>query len=198
MDVFKSETVNNCHPDHVLSVLERYWREMRGDQSMPQRDAMDPASIDGVLPYSFILERVGFGLARFRVSGQKINDMMQMETRGMPISAFFAGPARPQLSDLIERCFSEPAIARFHVTAPRKLGRGVGAKWLLLPLAGVDGIPVRLMGAMVMDGAGFTQPPKFEFDLGNPSAIDPVQNLLAVNDKGPAKRPALRLVVDNG
>ena len=56
---------------------------------MPLRSEIDPRGLKGALEYCFVLERIAPGLARLRVAGSHLGDLMGMEVRGMPITAFY-------------------------------------------------------------------------------------------------------------
>ena len=83
----------------LLEELEQYWRDLRGARRLPVRTEVNPAQIDAILPYSFILERVSPGNGRLRVAGQSLTTLLGMDARGMPLSVFFSAEARPLLAD---------------------------------------------------------------------------------------------------
>ncbi len=195
----------------LLSALESYWRELRGVQRLPVRSAVDPTRIDAVLPHAFIAERISAGMVRMRVSGQRINDLIGADGRGMPLSALFAEDSRATLAYHLEAVFDRPAIVELPLYSPRSLTRGrLSGRMLLLPLAGLDGQVTRVLGAVLIDGRiGFGTrhlqiPPAGPVRL---EAIAPqyiARPLRAVaGSRHPARsatvaaRPALRLVVSN-
>ena len=195
---------SNCD---TLKVLEAYWHELRGPKTLPERRAIDPSRIDGALPFSFILERVAPGVGRLRVSGQKINDLMMMEARGMPLSMLFEPADRDRLQTYVEACFSDPAIIELSLSAQRGLSRPkFTGQLLLMPLAGVNGVPTRALGAIVTEGIQGRSAWRFSIDGPTPVrhekiSLSPMQSfdqaLYAGERKRPTNRPALRLVVDN-
>ena len=193
--------------NETLKVLETYWHELRGPQTLPERRAIDPTRIDAALPFSFILERVAPGVGRLRVSGQKINDLLMMEARGMPFSMLFEPSERDRLQTYVEACFADPAIVELSLTTQRGLSRPkfIG-RLLLMPLAGVNGIPTRALGAIVTEGIQGRSARRFSIDGAVPIRHEKInmapmqafdQALYAGERKRPTQRPALRLVVDN-
>ena len=77
-----------------LESIKSYWDDLRGDHAVPTRSDIDPRQIGPYLDRAFILERLAPGLARFRLAGMHLNDLMGMEVRGMPLSCFFQPDAR--------------------------------------------------------------------------------------------------------
>lgn len=74
----------------LLHDLEAHWRAVRGGRALPARSDLDPAALDAVLPWAFVAERVAPGVARLRVAGRKLTELLGMEARGMPLCAFFS------------------------------------------------------------------------------------------------------------
>ena len=194
------------HP--VLQDLETYWHALRHAQRIPLRNDIQPTKIDSALPHTFILQRVAPGIARVRVAGQQLHDLLKMDARGMPISTFFLPTSRDQLSDLIEAAFSEPAIIAVPLIAPGSIVRAqVTGTMLLLPLRDDAGTTSRMLGAIVTNGIRGTRPRRFDIDqsltmrhehLG--VRIVTAQSGAQLNEtKRPdVIRPALRLIVNNG
>lgn len=62
--------------------LYEYWNELRGQRAAPERDAIDPAAIAGVLSDTFVLE-VDDALAfPFRLSGARTNALFERQLKG--------------------------------------------------------------------------------------------------------------------
>lgn len=140
-----------------LAQVEAYWRARIGTRRVPLRRDIDPAGIENLLPATMILERVGPGIARIRVAGQQIERMCGMDTRGIPVSAFFAADARETLGAYVEAAFAGPAIVSVPLlTGRRFLRRGVAGQLLILPLDDGTGSgtgPVsRALAVIVMQG----------------------------------------------
>ena len=82
----------------ALREVEAYWSGLRDGRAMPARADVDPRGIQSALEYAFILERIAPGVARFRVAGMHLNDLMGMEVRGMPLTAMFVPEGRKEIS----------------------------------------------------------------------------------------------------
>ncbi|WP_439155882.1 PAS domain-containing protein [Yoonia sp.] len=191
----------------ILTSLEHYWQTLRRARRLPLRNEIEPSQIDRALPHAFILQRVAPGVARMRVAGQHLHDLLQMDARGMPVSTFFESAAREQIAQLIESAFQEPAIIALPLQSPGGLLRpAMKGTMLLLPLNDEKGETTRVLGAIVTDGQTGNRPRRFYVPEGavirhetlclHLASTQPVTP--AMNHKGPgARRPALRLVVDN-
>lgn len=195
--------------DHAaLQSLEKYWQALRHAQRIPSRNDIEPRQIDEALPHAFILQRVAPGVARMRVAGQYLHDLLKMDARGMPISTFFAPAARDEIAKLIEAAFTVPAIVAVPLVSKGNLVRHeVTGTMLLLPLRDTKGQTSRILGALVTEGVPGNRPRRFQIADNTAIRHEPLSPRLAAvqrifqpsKTKGPdAQRPALRLVINNG
>ncbi|WP_342075798.1 PAS domain-containing protein [Yoonia sp. SS1-5] len=194
--------------NETLESLERYWQALRHAQRIPSRNDIEPSQIDSVLPHAFILQRVAPGIARMRVAGQHLHEILKMDARGMPLSTFFAPEARDEIARLIEAAFSEPAIMCLPLNSPGSLVRPhLTGTMLLLPLRDEKGETSRILGALVTEGNTGTRPRRFEITSGARIRHESLGIQLAsvqplvqpTQQQGPnTQRPALKLVVNNG
>ena len=102
---------------------------------MPRRTDIDPRGIESLLENAFIAEKIAPGLARMRIAGTHLSDLMGMEVRGMPISAFIAPEQRDQLSNCWSKVFDRPAIVKINLESPAGVGRRALKGTLLLTAA---------------------------------------------------------------
>jgi len=146
----------------VLHTLETYWSEIRGTRLVPARADVDPRRIEDALEYAFILERIAPGMARFRLAGMHLNDLMGMEVRGMPLTAFFAPEGRKAVSAALEQVFDAPSIARIALAGERGVGRPpLDGRLLLLPLQSDFGDVSRALGCLATVGPTGRAPRRF-------------------------------------
>ncbi|MDE1130590.1 MAG: PAS domain-containing protein, partial [Ascidiaceihabitans sp.] len=92
--------MNNYRTDtgfSALSQVESYWEALRGSRLVPKRSEIDPRGIEYALEYTFVLERIAIGMARFRIAGSHLCNIMGMEVRGMPLSSFITPSGRKTL-----------------------------------------------------------------------------------------------------
>lgn len=141
---------------------EAYWTALLTGDGVPKRSQIDPRGLENILEYTFILERIAPGLARFRLAGSHLNKIAGMEVRGMPLTAFFDPSARESVTDALEQVFAAPAIGEFSLTSKGKFGRArLQARMILLPLKSDLGDVSRVLGVMVSDGAIGATPRRF-------------------------------------
>lgn len=147
----------------VLVDMLEYWQGLRPDGALPARSDIDPRRIEGALPYAFVLERVAPGVARFRVAGGHLSDLMGMEVRGMPLSTLFEPRDRARLMSLVEQMFTRPCALEFTLGA-RMPGRAeaLEAEMMILPLLDDRNMVTRALGCLVGRGAVPNPPCRFQ------------------------------------
>ena len=190
-------TMSDYNPETgfaAISQVEAYWEAVRGARLLPKRSDIDPRGIEQALENAFILERIAPGIARLRIAGSHLTDLMGMEVRGMPLTSFFTPAARTTVSDLLEVVFQTPAICSLRLTSPEASGRpALDARLILLPLRSDLGDVSRLLGCFVSKGDMGLAPRRFEvvskevmhISLGQP----PVPAKLEPRDAVPPSLP---------
>ncbi|WP_417245070.1 PAS domain-containing protein [Celeribacter sp.] len=160
----------------AVKTVEAYWEGLRNGRPVPARSEIDPRGMQPALEFAFILERVAPGVARFRLSGMHLTDLMGMEVRGMPLTAMFVPESRAKLSEALEAVFETPQVSVVTLKAERGIGRGeMDAQLLLCPLKSDLGDVNRVLGCLQSKGDIGRQPRRFEVVniqsrplLGNP------------------------------
>lgn len=139
--------------------VRTYWETLRVDGSVPDRAALDPRRLGGVLDRLFLAERIGKGLVQVRIAGSALADIAGLDLRGLPLSCLFAPEARPELAEVIEAVSTDERLAELDLASDRGKGQQV-ARLLLLPLT--DGPDRRLvLGCLGSDGV----PPRSKFRI---------------------------------
>ncbi|MEQ6203372.1 PAS domain-containing protein [Sulfitobacter sp. HNIBRBA2951] len=146
-----------------ISLVEAYWDALREGREMPKRADIDPRGIESALEYAFILERVAPGVARLRIAGTHLHDLMGMEARGMPLTSFFEHETRTRVAGLLEEVFQTPATAEINMFSTASLGQpALEARMILLPLKSDLGDVSRILGCFVAVGDIGTIPRRFD------------------------------------
>ena len=149
-----------------LAQIEGYWTALRGSRLLPLRSEIDPRGLKGALEYCFVLERIAPGIARLRVAGSHLGDLMGMEVRGMPISSFLTGNARQEFGEMLEEVFETPATASIMLSAETGFGRPpLRARMILLPVRSDLGDTSRVLGGFVTEGDIGRVPRRFNVDM---------------------------------
>jgi hypothetical protein len=147
----------------ALAQVEAYWEALRGARLMPNRAEIDPRGIEGALEYSFIVERIAPGIARLRIAGSHLNDLMGMEVRGMPLTSFITAASRRQVSDTLEEVFETPATCTLHLVSEASAAQApLEARMLLMPLKSDLGDVSRILGVLVAQGEIGSSPRRFD------------------------------------
>ncbi len=147
----------------AIAEIRAYWEALRQGRLVPQRSDIDPRGIERALEYAFVLERVAPQVARFRLAGLHLTDLMGMEVRGMPLSTLFSPMARARLAEALGATFAGPAIVELKLTAETGLGKpALEARMILLPLHSDLGDLTRVLGGLVADGHIGRAPRRFD------------------------------------
>lgn len=147
----------------AISQVEAYWESLRGTRLMPKRSEIDPRGIESALEHTFVLERVAPGMARIRIAGSHLSDLMGMEVRGMPLTSFITPPGRRQINDLLEDVCQRPAVCEIRLNAEIAMTKPhLDGRLLLLPLKSDLGDVSRIMGCLVAQGDIGHTPRRFD------------------------------------
>lgn len=139
----------------VLAQVRGYWHALRSQRrgALPHRSDIDPRGIANALTCAFLAERIAPGMARFRLAGTHLADLMGMDVRGMPVASLFDLDARPRLAEVLQQVLAMPGIGDLWLESPRGLGRGpLLGRMVFLPVEG-DGEAPLVFGCLVTDGA---------------------------------------------
>ncbi len=154
--------VSAPQPLAMLAEVRAYWEALRDGPTLPRRAQIDPRGIEGALEGAFILERIAPGIARFRLAGMALVELMGMEVRGMPLSALFDPVGRRALATGLEQVFSGPAVLDLRLVAERGIGRPeLTGRMLILPLADDDGQIRLALGCLATAGEPGRTPRRF-------------------------------------
>lgn len=146
----------------ALREVEAYWELLRGSRIVPDRSQIDPRGFPGALPYSFLLERIAPGLARIRLTGRHLSDLMGIDLQGLPLTSLFQPEARPGIIEITSAVFEEPAVARLRLASGGGVGRQpIEAHLILLPLRDDLGDVTRAIGCLVAEGPIGRTPRRF-------------------------------------
>jgi len=190
-----------------LRALCAHWRACRRGDDVPMRADIDPRAIEPLISSAFVAERIAPGVARLRVAGAHLSDLMGMEVRGMPLATFIEPRDRDGFAMRVVDLFDGPAILRLALRGRRGLGRpALGGTLMLLPLRSDLGDISRALGCLVTDGPAGRAPRRFAVTgaetlplsgatprAGAP-ALRPVAGGRATGPSGRRERSHLRLV----
>ncbi|MBC7478777.1 MAG: PAS domain-containing protein [Pseudorhodobacter sp.] len=157
-----SDTETAANRFGMLAEVRAYWEGLRRSGELPVRDDIDPRGIAGALENTFLLERVAPGVARFRLAGMQLHDLMGMDVRGMPVTALIDPAGRARMTDQLETVFAGPGTLEVWLEAERGIGRpALEARMLLLPLTSLRGTVDLALGCLAIHGALGRTPRRF-------------------------------------
>ncbi len=146
-----------------ISEVRAYWEALRDGRDLPYRSEIDPRGLERALEYTFVLERVAPQVARFRLAGMHLNDLMGMEVRGMPMTSLFTPKARAEIAETLEQVFTGPRTADLILTGETGFGKpGLSGRLLILPLRSDLGDVSRALGCLMSEGPVGRAPRRFD------------------------------------
>jgi len=156
-----------------LTAFEDYWASKCPDGDIPYRAQIDPRGIEAFLSNAFVCERVAPGMARLRIAGMHLSDIMGMEVRAMPLSCLIAPEDRERFAAAVVELFDRPARVVVTLEAEGGFGRpALSGRMLLLPLRSDLGDISRALGCLVTDGPMGRTPCRFAITRSTVSVID--------------------------
>lgn len=202
---------DGCRPEASVRGFARAaqvidcWHAARGARQVPLRNQIAPAPLGSALGHCFIAALVNPRVARLRIAGSALCELMGMDVRGMPLTAFFVPATRPLVIQATEH-LARGVRAILPMAAEHGLRRPpMDGLLVLLPLSS-DGSRID-MALGVLDTVGVTGTPPRRFASASPAAAmtladAPLTRILRNRAPGPARqisaaRRALR-VIDGG
>lgn len=145
-----------------LRQVEAYWHGLCAKDAVPLRSQIDPRGMEDALENAFLMERIAPTMAKVRVAGTHLNDLMGMQIAGMPLSSLIAPPERERFGEAVSHLFADPAIVRIDLRAEGGFGKpDLEANMVLLPLRSDFGDQSRALGALVSHGRIGRTPRRF-------------------------------------
>ncbi|SLN12318.1 PAS domain protein [Roseovarius litorisediminis] len=195
-----------------IDAFRAYWQSMRKSGDVPWRSDIDPRGIEGLLENAFIAENIAPGVTRLRIAGSHLSDLMGMEVRGMPLSAFVDPGQRKDFALQLVELFDRPATLHLKLRSDGGIGRPViESDLVLLPLRSDLGDISRALGCLVTKGNIGRAPRRFNIasttleplDTGSPGLMAESMQGPGMAETGhrfehrpanPSEKPYLRLV----
>ena len=159
VELWKKRTTTQCR---ITSDVLEYWEELRVGQSLPRRSDIVAARLGAALPFTFLLERIVPGIARIRVAGQHLSDLLGDDARGMPISAFCASGTKTRFLDLMDQVFDMPCSLSLDLVNKTSVFGPSAAEMLILPLRDESNQITCALGCLVARGRAASLPQRFE------------------------------------
>src|SRR5690554_5500002 len=189
--------------DTALAEFQNYWQNARRRTSVPRRSDIEPRGIEPLLANAFVIERIAPGLARLRVAGSHLSDLMGMEVRGMPISALINPASRDGLSEYLAQLFDQPAMLHLSLASGgRPSAPALSGTMALLPLESDRGEVSRALGCLISSGKIGRGPRRFDItdavvnplDSEDAGATPTLSSRCPDGARHASERPYLRLV----
>jgi hypothetical protein len=161
-----SDMTNIPHPDapHEYPLVAKvcaHWASLRTRHALPARAALDPSELADALPHVFLAEFVTPRVARIRLCGHKVEEVMGMDLRGMPLTTLFGPNAREDITSALE-IVGHGARATLILQAERGFGQpDMCAQLALMPLCDANGRISHVLGVLERHGQIGRRPRRF-------------------------------------
>ncbi|MCT4558552.1 MAG: PAS domain-containing protein [Pelagimonas sp.] len=164
-----------------LRHIEAYWHGLCDADQVPLRSQIDPRGMENALENAFLMERIAPSMAKIRVAGTHLNDLMGMQIAGMPISSLIAPAEREKFGKAVQSLFADPAVVRMDLVAESGFGKPeLQANLIMMPLRSDFGDLSRGLGALVSHGKIGRTPRRFN--------IRSIEVIPALKNKGIVSR----------
>jgi hypothetical protein len=128
--------------------LYAYWNAIRAGRASPERNAINPGAIRGILADTFVLDfdnRNGFP---FRIAGSRANTLFLTELRGLSFLQLWREADRQEIKSILHRVASETQPFCLRAEAhPPGLGR-LDIEATLMPLRHHGSTHSRVLGSL--------------------------------------------------
>ena len=156
-----------------LQILRGYWEGLRVDRALPLREKVSPNGLGGAIENCFIVERIAACMARFRVAGSAVGDVIGIDPRGMPLTMLLEPVARGALTRVLEDVFTTATALDVTLEAERGIGRPhLAARMIFLPIRGARGEYHQAIGALALSGNIGRTPRRFGITRMRSEALD--------------------------
>lgn len=116
-----------------------YWQGLRGDAPLPWREAIDPAAIRSLLPYTFLVDVVDRGRDfRYRLVGTDIVAHTPHDNTGLLLSEIDAQGTQSQLSALYAAVTADPSPRFQRIAYRTRLGLRSWYETVVCPMSAPD------------------------------------------------------------
>lgn len=130
--------------------LYAYWNRLRGARGAPERNAVDPGAIRGVLADTFMLDFDGGRGFPFRIAGSRANALFLKELKGLPFLDLWRDADRQEL-DAILHCVADETQPFLIGAEARPAGlETVDIEIVLLPLRHHGLTHSRVLGGLAL------------------------------------------------
>lgn len=121
---------------HVRSrQLFEYWTSLRAGRTAPYKSEVTAQGLGRTLAGNvFIMEKMGDGALRYRLSGSRLYDYFGLELRGMSGPTIMETTSRMQFRGLVDDCLSGPELGVVWGAADVDGAERIDFELMLLPL----------------------------------------------------------------
>lgn len=133
--------------DHT-NQLYLYWNRIRGSRSAPERSAIEPADIRGILKDTFILSVDGTASYSFRLAGTRTCSILGREVKNSNFLDYFAGESRDAVHTLLHSTCDDATVVVIGLIGKNQQGQSIPLEAIFLPLRLNGKLDQRIIGCI--------------------------------------------------
>ena len=134
--------------DHT-NELYIYWNRIRGRRTAPERSAIEPADIRGILKDTFILKVDDIDTYSFRLAGTRTCSIFGRELKENNILSLFEKESSEAVQTLFYSACEDTIVSVMGLVGKNKSGQSMPLEMLILPLRLNGKTDARIIGSIV-------------------------------------------------
>ena len=138
----------NLKHDHT-NELYIYWNRIRGRRTAPERSAIEPADIRGILKDTFILKVDDIDTYSFRLAGTRTCSVFGRELKENNILSLFEKESAEAVQTLFYSACQDTIVSVMGLIGKNKSGQSMPLEMLILPLRLNGKTDARMIGSIV-------------------------------------------------
>lgn len=123
----------------AFTTLFDHWQEMRGENSVPRKSAINPMKISSILPEVAIMERMDADTVLYRLAGTALAERAGSEMTNINTLDTFSGEARKYINKAYSKSAAHPAAGYHRVILSYEKNTSFEIDCLYLPLCDDEG-----------------------------------------------------------
>jgi hypothetical protein len=137
----------------TVQTLYAYWNALRAGRVAPRRLEIEPSRISSLLPETFMLERTGLGVFRYRLAGTRLCEIFGAELRETNALDGWSETDRATLARHLATTCEQGAATLLTIEADAGAARRLQIEAIFLPLIHAANTMDRVIGAMAAAAA---------------------------------------------
>lgn len=162
----------------MVQQVQAYWLALCAEGQPPLRQAIDPRGIESALGQTFVADCIAPGVARMRVAGMGLADILGMDLRGMPITCLIDPLFRDRMAAAVNAVAEQMQVVTLDLSSPGGFARpAFKAQLVMMPLRNDTG-SICILGCLQIAGEIGRAPRRLMIDATRNTAMQGAQKPL--------------------